>query len=166
MHLLRRVEDYEIDCDKRDVGAITLSMFKDRGATIQQEVDEINAAMGTQLEVCHDGVLCAPLFLLTFFFFFLLQVWPMEKVRSMYKTDIFYHGIFDPTAFTVQPLALVLGLAAAAEKEGARIFEHTKAVSLQKVGSADSAYRWKVCRSKKSIFLVFLSLHQEVFLLH
>ena len=72
----------------------------------------------------------------------------------MYKSDIFYHGIYDPTAFTVQPLALVLGLAAAAEEEGAQIFENTKAVSLQKVNSADLPFRWKA-RTYSVIALLF-----------
>lgn len=71
-------------------------------------------------------------------------MWAPEKVRQLYKTDTFHHGIFDPDAFTVQPLALVLGLAGAAEDQGTLIFEHTKATKLEKIAAKEGSRRWQV----------------------
>ena len=50
-NLYIRIDEYEIECDKRDVGSITLSMFEDRAESAHEDVKAINAAFGMELEV-------------------------------------------------------------------------------------------------------------------
>lgn len=63
-----------------------------------------------------------------------VEVWPAERVRAVLRTDAYYQGIYQPGAFHVHPLNYVIGLAAAAEAAGARIFEHTAAVGFDPAG--------------------------------
>ncbi len=63
-----------------------------------------------------------------------IEGWPTERVRAVLKTDHYFHGIHFPRAFTVHPLNYALGLAAAAEAAGARIFEDTPVVSIDPAG--------------------------------
>jgi gamma-glutamylputrescine oxidase len=60
--------------------------------------------------------------------------WPVERVRGVLKTDHYFHALHLPRAFNVHPLNYALGLAAAAETAGARIFEHTPALSIDVEG--------------------------------
>src|SRR5207249_6932909 len=60
--------------------------------------------------------------------------WPTERVRSVLKTDHYFHALHFPQAFHIHPLNYALGLAAAAEAAGARIFEETPALSIDPHG--------------------------------
>lgn len=50
--LYRSIDEYEIECEKQDVGSVTLSMFKSREADAHEDVKEMNKVYGTKLEVC------------------------------------------------------------------------------------------------------------------
>ena len=63
-----------------------------------------------------------------------VEGWPIERVREALKTDHYFHGIHFPTAFHIHPLNYALGLAAAAEQAGARIFEGTQVLSIDADG--------------------------------
>jgi glycine/D-amino acid oxidase-like deaminating enzyme len=60
--------------------------------------------------------------------------WPMERVREVLKSNHYFHAIHFPTAFHIHALNYALGLAAAAEAAGARIFEGTTVLSLDADG--------------------------------
>jgi glycine/D-amino acid oxidase-like deaminating enzyme len=62
------------------------------------------------------------------------EVWSIERVRRVLKTDSYFHGLHFPRAFHIHPLNYALGLASAAEQAGARIFEDTPAVSIDPAG--------------------------------
>ncbi|HEV2701186.1 MAG TPA: FAD-binding oxidoreductase [Steroidobacteraceae bacterium] len=53
---------------------------------------------------------------------------PRDEVRSIIDSDRYLGALFDPNAGHIQPLNYTLGLAAAAERRGARIFEGTRAL--------------------------------------
>ncbi len=53
---------------------------------------------------------------------------PQEEVRSIIASDRYRGGLYDPHAGHIQPLNYTLGLAAAAERRGVRIFEGTRAL--------------------------------------
>lgn len=59
-----------------------------------------------------------------------LDLWPAAKVRAVLATDRYGGGLFNPHTFSVHPHNLTLGLAAAAERQGARIFETSRCRSL------------------------------------
>lgn len=63
-----------------------------------------------------------------------VEFWPTQRVRDTLKSPLYFGGMHFPRAFTINPLAYALGLAAAAEARGARIYEMTPALSLDPDG--------------------------------
>ena len=63
-----------------------------------------------------------------------IEGWPVERVREVLKSNHYFHAVFTPQAFHIHPLNYALGLAAAAEAAGARIFEKTPALSIDAAG--------------------------------
>jgi glycine/D-amino acid oxidase-like deaminating enzyme len=63
-----------------------------------------------------------------------VEVWPMERVRATLRTSRYFEAVYFPDAFQINPLAYALGLADAAERAGARVFENTQAVSVDPAG--------------------------------
>lgn len=63
-----------------------------------------------------------------------IEGWPAERVRSTLKSERYFHAIHLPRAFHIHALNYALGLAAAAEQAGARIFEETPALEIDPAG--------------------------------
>jgi gamma-glutamylputrescine oxidase len=63
-----------------------------------------------------------------------IEGWPTEQVRSVLRSERYFHAIHYPRAINIHPLNYALGLAAAAERAGVRIFEHTPALSIDPAG--------------------------------
>jgi gamma-glutamylputrescine oxidase len=63
-----------------------------------------------------------------------VEGWPTERVRAVLRSERYFHAIHFPQAFHIHPLNYALGLAAAAERAGARIFEQTPALSIDPAG--------------------------------
>jgi len=63
-----------------------------------------------------------------------VEGWPVERVREVLKSHHYFHAVFTPQAFHIHALNYALGLAAAAEAAGARIFEKTPALSIDANG--------------------------------
>ncbi|HXX03286.1 MAG TPA: FAD-binding oxidoreductase [Xanthobacteraceae bacterium] len=63
-----------------------------------------------------------------------IECWPLERVRAVLRSERYFHAIHFPDAISVHPLNYALGLAAAAETAGARIFEFTAALSIDPAG--------------------------------
>jgi glycine/D-amino acid oxidase-like deaminating enzyme len=63
-----------------------------------------------------------------------VEMWPTERVRAVLPSRRYFNAVHYPRAFHMQPLNYVLGLAAAAEAAGARIFEDTPAVAIDAAG--------------------------------
>ena len=63
-----------------------------------------------------------------------IEGWPTERVRSVLRSERYFYAINYLRAFTIHPLNYALALAAAAERDGARIFEHTPALSIDPTG--------------------------------
>jgi gamma-glutamylputrescine oxidase len=63
-----------------------------------------------------------------------VEMWPAEQVREQLNSPLYQNAIHFPRAFHVNPVNYTLGLAAAAEQAGVRIFEHTPALSLDPSG--------------------------------
>ncbi len=87
--------------------ALLCSLNSKQWAQVHKEIQEINDLIGSKLEV-----------------------WPESRVKELYHSKLFHHGIYDPACFTVHPFNLCLGLARVAEKAGVKIYEHTRAVQL------------------------------------
>lgn len=63
-----------------------------------------------------------------------VEYWPAERVRAFLRSERYFQAIHFPHAFSLHPLNYALLLAAAAERDGARIFENTPAVSIDPAG--------------------------------
>jgi glycine/D-amino acid oxidase-like deaminating enzyme len=63
-----------------------------------------------------------------------VEYWPAGKVRQVLKSPLYHNAAHFPRAFHIHPLNYALGLAEAAEKAGARIFENTPALSIDPSG--------------------------------
>jgi glycine/D-amino acid oxidase-like deaminating enzyme len=63
-----------------------------------------------------------------------VEGWPTERVRAVLRSDSYFHAIHFPRAFHIHPLNYALGLAAAAEAAGVRIFEDTPALEIDPAG--------------------------------
>jgi gamma-glutamylputrescine oxidase len=63
-----------------------------------------------------------------------IEGWPTERVRSVLRSERYFYAINYLRAFAIHPLNYALSLAAAAERDGARIFENTPAVSIDPAG--------------------------------
>src|SRR6478735_4795137 len=63
-----------------------------------------------------------------------VEGWQVDRVRSELRTDRYFHGIYYPKAFQIDPRKYIRGLAAAARRAGARIFEDTPVVSIDSSG--------------------------------
>lgn len=63
-----------------------------------------------------------------------VEAWPAERVRDLLPNPRYFSAVHYPTAFHIHPLNYALGLAAATEAEGARIFERTPAVAIDPSG--------------------------------
>jgi gamma-glutamylputrescine oxidase len=62
------------------------------------------------------------------------EFWPLDRVRANLRSTRYFGGIHFPDAFSINPLNYALGLAAAAEAAGARIFEQTPALDVDPAG--------------------------------
>jgi gamma-glutamylputrescine oxidase len=63
-----------------------------------------------------------------------IEGWPVERVRDVLKSNHYFHAVYTPHAFHIHPLNYALGLAAAAEAAGARIFVRSPALSIDTTG--------------------------------
>ncbi len=63
-----------------------------------------------------------------------IEGWPTDRVRAVLRSERYFHAIHYPRAIHIHPLNYALGLAAAAERAGARIFEQTPALSIDPAG--------------------------------
>ena len=63
-----------------------------------------------------------------------VEGWPTERVRAFLRSERYCHAVHYLRAFTIHPLNYALALAAAAERDGARIFENTPALAIDPAG--------------------------------
>ena len=120
LNVKKQIEKYKIQCDFQDHGYMELSTYKTPEVN-EEEVKEINKRLGTSFEF-----------------------WNKEKTRKNYKTDFYQWGLLDNDAFIVNPLGLTLGLARAAESNGAKIYENSPAIKIEENQNSDSNSRFIV----------------------
>jgi gamma-glutamylputrescine oxidase len=63
-----------------------------------------------------------------------IEGWPTERIRSVLRSERYFYAINYLHALAIHPLNYALALAAAAERDGARIFENTPALSIDPSG--------------------------------
>jgi gamma-glutamylputrescine oxidase len=73
---------------------------------------------------------------------------PQEELRSILSTERYIGGLYDSTSGHLHPLNYTLGLAAAAESHGVRIFEGTRALGFRETGAVAGAVRVRTPRGE------------------
>ncbi len=63
-----------------------------------------------------------------------VEGWPTERVRAVLKSKSYFNALYFPAALQIHALNYALGLAAAAERAGVRIFEQTPALTIDPAG--------------------------------
>src|SRR5215203_2743304 len=63
-----------------------------------------------------------------------VEPWPADRVSEALQSPRYFHGLHYPQGFCLHPLNYALGLAAAAEAAGARIFEDTPVLEIDPAG--------------------------------
>jgi len=63
-----------------------------------------------------------------------IEAWPTERVRATLRSERYFNAINYLGAIAIHPLNYALALAAAAERDGARIFENTPALAIDPSG--------------------------------
>jgi len=63
-----------------------------------------------------------------------VEAWPTDQVREVLRSGHYFQAVHYPKAFHIHPLNYAHGLAADAEKNGARIFQDTQAVGIDPAG--------------------------------
>jgi glycine/D-amino acid oxidase-like deaminating enzyme len=63
-----------------------------------------------------------------------IESWPTERTRAILRSERYYNAVHYVKAVSIHPLNYALSLAAAAERDGARIFEQTPALSIDPAG--------------------------------
>ena len=63
-----------------------------------------------------------------------VEPWPADRVREALHSPRYFHGLHYPHGFSLHPLNYALGLAAAGEAAGVRIFEDTLALKIDPAG--------------------------------
>src|SRR6476620_5929642 len=63
-----------------------------------------------------------------------VEAWPADQVREVLRSPQYFQALHLPKAFHIHPLNYALGLAADAEKHGARIFQDTQAIGIDPAG--------------------------------
>jgi gamma-glutamylputrescine oxidase len=111
----QRTMRYGIDCERVDAGVLWTNWFRD---------PEILRARQRLLADAY-GVEW--------------QWLPAHRVRELLHTSRYTDALFEPQAFHFHPLKYALGLACAADAQGARVHERAPAIALERAGSG-----WRV----------------------
>jgi glycine/D-amino acid oxidase-like deaminating enzyme len=65
-----------------------------------------------------------------------LKLLTVAETRKLLKTERYFNSRLDPAAFHIHPLRYCLALAQAAERAGARLFEHSRVMKVDGLGGA------------------------------
>lgn len=102
----RRMETYAIECGPIIDGIIQASWFDETDGMLRER-DYMARMTGDEAEF-----------------------WPRDKLGEMLISNRYYDGLFNARSFQFHPLNYSLGVAAAAEGQGARIFEGSAVTGL------------------------------------
>ena len=102
----RRIAACDIACGPIVDGILEASWVDDRDALLRER-DYMAATFGVELEF-----------------------WPRERLREALVSERYFDGLFNAHGFQFHPLNYCLGVAAAAEAKGARVFESSAVTGL------------------------------------
>ena len=119
------IERHRIDCDWTN-GHLLTAVKKRQLVELQTELDALQNKLG----------------------YASVRYVPLEELRGMLGTQRYVGGLYDSTSGHLHPLNYTLGLGAAAERHGVRIFEGTRALGFRETGAVAGAVRVRTPRGE------------------
>jgi gamma-glutamylputrescine oxidase len=114
-----------------DVTVEGLSLMRELIARHRIECDWVHGHLLTAIKPRHDHELRAELDILhSKYAYDSIRYVSTEEVRSLVATERYISALYDTNCGHLHPLNYTLGLAAAAERHGTRIFEDTRALTI------------------------------------
>jgi gamma-glutamylputrescine oxidase len=114
-----------------DVSVEGLTLMRELIARHRIDCNWVHGHLQTAIKPRHDAELRAELDILrTKYGYDSIRYVPQEELRSLIATERYISALYDTNCGHLHPLNYTLGLAAAAERHGARIFEDTRALTL------------------------------------
>lgn len=125
-----------------DVTVEALALIRELIARHQIDCDWSPGHMLTAIKQRHDAEIHAELEeLRDHYQYQSVRYMPRDEVRSVLATDRYVGALYDSRSGHLHPLNYTLGLAAAAERAGVRIFEGTRALDFNTVGGGPTGSR-------------------------
>lgn len=114
-----------------DVTVEGLTLMRELIARHQIDCDWVHGHLQTAIKPRHDGELRAELDVLhSKYAYDSVRYVTREEVRTLVATQRYISGLYDTNSGHLHSLNYTLGLAAAAERHGTRIFEDTRALTI------------------------------------
>ncbi len=114
-----------------DVSAEGLTLMRELIARHRIDCHWVNGHLQTAIKPRHDVELRAELDILhTKYGYDSIRYVTREEVRSLVATERYVSALYDTNCGHLHPLNYTLGLAAAAERAGTRVFEDTRALTI------------------------------------
>lgn len=127
------------ESDARRVWDVTiegLALIRELVAKHRIECDWVSGHMQVAMKARHDAELREEIEMLQWRLDYAsARYMPLDEVRSIIPSARYISALYDPNCGHLHPLNYTLGLAAAAERLGARIFEQSRAVSWTRSGA-------------------------------
>jgi gamma-glutamylputrescine oxidase len=128
-----------------DVTVEGLTLMRELIAQYHMDCNWVRGHLQTAIKPRHDDELRAELDILhSKYGYESIRYVPREEVRSLLATERYISALYDTNCGHLHPLNYTLGLAAAAEQHGARIFEDTRALSIDEQGARARTPRGEV----------------------
>ncbi len=128
-----------------DVTVEGLTLMRELIARHRIECDWVHGQLHTAIKPRHDLELRAELDILhTKYGYDSVRYVPREEVRSLLATERYISALYDTNCGHLHPLNYTLGLAAAAERQGTRIYEDTRALTVDMQASRVRTLRGEV----------------------
>lgn len=125
-----------------DVTVDALALIRELIARHRIDCDWVDGHMLTAIKPRHDAEIHAELEeLREHYQYRSVRYMPRDEVRSVLATDRYVGALYDSRSGHLHPLNYTLGLAAAAERAGVRIFEGTRALNYNNATGASGEVR-------------------------
>jgi gamma-glutamylputrescine oxidase len=148
-----------------DVTVESLDLIRELIAKHQIDCDWVQGHMLTAIKQRHDADIHTELEeLRDQYLYRSVRYMPRDEVRSVLATDRYVGALFDSQSGHLQPLNYTLGLAAAAERAGVRIFEGTRGLDFTNTAASATGGSVRIRTAGGEVRSRFVVLSGNVYL--
>ena len=148
-----------------DVTVEALALIRERVAKYRIDCDWTQGHMLTAIKQRHDADIHSELEeLRDHYHYRSVRYMPRDEVRSILATDRYVGALYDSQSGHLHPLNYTLGLAAAAERAGVRIFEGTRALDFTNTAGSATGGAARIRTANGEVRSRFVVLSGNVYL--